>query len=468
MKMAANKQFGTKETIQKLLRYEEIMFNTIEYADNHSGSIPESQFYAYVVGLQQSLSSDLAKEVALVFDVENLMQARIINDRRSINGSTKLIFNADVLGVFRLCKVSLHRPLTKISLNAAMTPLWSLVNQVKKGLLSTTPGTDDYNEWVDDLTIRVSDILGKIKSNVIKLQNMGQEFESMANASNKSASEIDIKKERYAIAAKICSREIEPLSVFLKKGVRYQDGDGIFLTLEFFRRLFTTNKDRNNRDIILSYELQYLDLFLPIKQVADQVSIYLQKTEKSLLEYNAIEKAYSVLLASFDKTLSSHMGKKFIDLNELGELSTGMIIPQLNKLTPFRVEKSPSFLDVVYNELAVRTQIYAPENSDVIILSESICKKAAQKIHHAQVLSKWTDTFDWPMNVDFIEVAHNEIMNNIPGFKVTDLFEIQAKLIHSPQFDIALTNQLKTIHDDTDDFKYRVRHLIAPISKKDM
>lgn len=217
MKMAANKQFGTKETIQKLLRYEEIMFNTIEYADNHSGSIPESQFYAYVVGLQQSLSSDLAKEVALVFDVENLMQARIINDRRSINGSTKLIFNADVLGVFRLCKVSLHRPLTKISLNAAMTPLWSLVNQVKKGLLSTTPGTDDYNEWVDDLTIRVSDILGKIKSNVIKLQNMGQEFESMANASNKSASEIDIKKERYAIAAKICSREIEPLSVFLKK-----------------------------------------------------------------------------------------------------------------------------------------------------------------------------------------------------------------------------------------------------------
>ncbi|MBF4265270.1 hypothetical protein EAY73_26030, partial [Vibrio anguillarum] len=127
-------------------------------------------------------SDEQANEVSLVFDVDNLLQARIINDRRNVDGVTKLLFNTSVFEVFRLCRVSLYRPLTKVSLNAAMTPLWSLMRQVKRGKLSTTPGTDDYLEWVDDLVYRISDLLGKIRANIAKLQNVGVEFEKSAIA----------------------------------------------------------------------------------------------------------------------------------------------------------------------------------------------------------------------------------------------------------------------------------------------
>ncbi|WP_214655429.1 hypothetical protein, partial [Vibrio anguillarum] len=77
------------------------------------------------------------------------------------------------------------------------------------------------------------------------------------------------------MAAKLYQREIDPLKVFLDKHTRYEEGDGIFLTLEYFRSFFHTVNDTSRAYLMLSYEVQYLDLFSPIKQVANQVSIYL-------------------------------------------------------------------------------------------------------------------------------------------------------------------------------------------------
>ncbi|MDN3436250.1 hypothetical protein QMA03_17885 [Pseudoalteromonas sp. APC 3356] len=456
-----NKQFSTLETLQRLLRYREVMFKAIEFADiNHAGAIPETVFYSFVIALKEQLPNEQANEVSLLFNIDNLLQARIINDRRNVDGVTKLLFNTSVFEVFRLCRVSLYRPLTKVSLNAAMTPLWSLMRQVQRGKLSTILGTDDYLEWVDDLVYRVSDLLGKIRANIAKLQNVGIEFEKAATADPQGFSQLDVKRESFNMAAKLYQREIDPLKLFLDKHTRYEEGDGIFLTLEYFRSFFNTVNDTSRAYLMLSYEVQYLDLFSPIKQVANQVSIYLQKTEQSLHEHSAIDHAYSVLLGAYEKTLGSDLRNKFIDISDLKPLGMSIQCPTLYRIAPFRTEKSPSFLNVAFNELAARVQNYAPDNSEKVLLSESISKEAAQKLQYSQRLARWVDNFDWPLNTDFLALAYKELNQKWPDFKLADLFEIQSRVINSTKYQLELKNQYQKLVDDTYEVQYRVRHLV--------
>src|SRR3990167_2030528 len=298
------KRFNTVETLLRLLRYRDVMFNVIEATDRHHGNaIPETEFVRYVAEYQQRVSKEVSTDIALVFDCDNLLQAKVLNDRKSAGGTTKLWFNTSVIDIFRLCKISLYRPLTRISLNASMTPIWSIASEIKARQLSITPSTDEYNDWTDEVNHRVTELLGKIRANISKLERIGEQFEKTLK--NESQEEnIDISKAKYHQAARLYKREIEPLSVFLDKDTRYEQGDGIFLTLEKFKTLFGSFGDLESQSLMLRYQLQYLDLFKPVKKVADHVSIYLQKTKASIIEHNAIENAIGIIRQAYDKTLS--------------------------------------------------------------------------------------------------------------------------------------------------------------------
>lgn len=465
-----NKHFNTIETLQRLLRYREVMFRVIEHIDIHNeGAIPETQFYSYIVEMQHSASKDQANEVAMVFDVENLIQARIINDRRTIDGTTKILFNNNVIEIFRLCKVSLYRPLTKVSLNSAMSPLWSLTKQSKNNTLHHVPGSDDYQEWVSDLIYRVSDLLGKIRTNIAKLENVGQEFEQRARADSDSGSLLEVKRESYQLASKLYRREIEPLKTFLDKHARYEEGDGIIITLDYFYTLFVNVKDEERAELMNSYLVQYLELFTPIKRVADQVSVYLQTTQQTLNEYSAIERAYSVVLQAYEKTLSGDMRNKFIDISNLRPLYDDKTqIPSLPRIKPFRFDKEPAFLDVIFNTLAERVQSFSPEQSDEILLAETITKKAAKQLLHSKKLARWADGFEWPYHVDFMSAAHSVLSEDFENYKLADLFEVQSRLIHSPKYDIKLMNDYQIIKDSKYELQYRVRHIVNLNEQEEM
>lgn len=115
------KKFSTVETLQRLLKYRDIMFSVIEETDRQQGSgIAESDFLRFVSEYQNHVAPDVVKEIFLTFDIQNLQQAKILNDRKIVSGVTKLWFNTSVMEIFRLCKISLYRPLTGIALNNAM------------------------------------------------------------------------------------------------------------------------------------------------------------------------------------------------------------------------------------------------------------------------------------------------------------------------------------------------------------
>jgi hypothetical protein len=460
MQVIISKKFSTVETLLLLLRYREIMFNVIEAADRHNGNaIPETEFVKFVVKYQHGVSKEIATQIGLVFDFDNLLQAKVLNDRKAAGGCTKLWFNTSVIDIFRLCKISLYRPLTRVSLNASMTPIWSIATQISAFQLSITPGTDEYNDWTDEVNHRVTELLGKIRANISKLERIGEKFENRVQ--NKHQEEyIEISKEKYHQASRLYKREIEPLTVFLDKDTRYERGDGIFLTLEKFMQLFGTFGDVESQSLMLRYQLQYLDLFEPVKKVADSVSVYLQKTKTSIIEHNAVEKAFSIIRKAYDKTLGSDQRNKYINHHDLVSLGAIHLISPMGRLSPFRIEKNPAFLNNVFNELASRSTNVNREGNENLIFEENISRDKAKQLRHSMRLTRWIDDFIWPLNKDYIAIAYEALRENLADFSIPDLIEIGSKIHTSERYQVSLSNEFETIENETHKLFYRVRYLV--------
>ena len=458
MNQQITKRFSTVETVLGLLKHREVMFKVIEAADKYrGGAIPESEFLRNVAEYQKTKSRDVANEIGLIFDCGNLLQANILNDKKSASGVTKLWFNSSVIDVFRLCKISLYRPLTKISLNASMTPIWSIIKEVTDGGLSITPGTEEYADWVGEISLRITELYGKIKANISKLEKTGDAFEHDVTQES-----LEISTAKFQQASKLYRREIEPLSTFLAKDTIYEQGDGIVRTLETLMQLFVSFEDIQTQELMNRFQVQYLDLFKPIKDVANNVSVYLRKTKSAISEYNALESAFGILRKAYEHTLSSDKRNKYINFRDLTDLQSPHPLDSIKRLTTFRLEKNVSFLNNVFNELATRSAALPSSDNEEFIFEETISTIKARQIKHSLKLNNWVEQFDWSMDEDFIERAYGELNSTWAMFSIPDLLEISGKLHSSKRFGISLTNEFKTIEDDTHKFNYRVR-LLEPL-----
>lgn len=451
------KQFSTVETLQRLLKYRDIMFSIIEETDRQQGSgIAESDFLRFVAEYQNQAGLEAAKEIGLTFDYRNLKQSKILNDRTSANGVTKLWFNTSVLEIFRLCKISLYRPLTGIALNNSMQSIWAMASKIDAKLLTIIPGTDEYFDWTDEINHSVSELLGRINANISKLERVGEQF---ARDIENSYINIDITKAKYKHAARLYQREIEPLSIFLNKDTQYEEGPGIIRTLEKFKRLFKSFNDSESESSMLRYQLQYLDLFEPVKRVADNINIYLKKTKTSIEEHNAIERAFTILRAAYENTLSGDQRTKYISISDLQSLGPVHRIASLGRLPSFKLEKSPAFLNNAFDELTERSLYRSTHEEDILPFEESISRKRAEEMKHSIKLNQWVKIFDWPLGVDYLKVAHDILRQELEDFKIPDLLEVGSQLHTCGKYRIILLNDFCILEDSKHELRYRVRHL---------
>ncbi|MFT5725685.1 MAG: hypothetical protein ACI9JN_002812 [Bacteroidia bacterium] len=465
--MATNitKRFSTIETVLGLMRFRDIMFRVIEAADNHRGNaIPEIEYLRFVAEYQSGQSKEIVSEIALLFDCENLLQSKILNDKKSAGGVTKLWFNTSIIDVFRLCKISLYRPLTRISLNASMTPIWSIVKDIEKQKISITPGTEEYDDWTGEVCHRTTELLGKISANISKLERVGEMFEKELQKEGNEQS-LEITKVKFQEATRLYRREIVPLSDFLDKNTRYEQGDGIIITLEKLQALFRSFGDLESQGLMVRYQLQYLDMFKPIKNVADNVSVYLRKTKAAIVEHNAIESAFTVLRQAYEKTLSGDKRNKYINVGDLSPLGECHPIKSISRTPSFRVEKTPAFLNNVFNELASRNTKLNESVEKTFLFEENISRGRANKLKHSIKLSKWVESYEWPYGTDYLIVAQATLQADWPEFTIPDLLEIGSKLHTSNRYQVILTNEFKTIEDEKFKLRYRSRYLI-PNQKK--
>lgn len=454
------KQFGCVETIQKLLVYRDVLFDVIRYMDvNRTSSIPEFEFQKYVLRMPASSIKEVAKELLAVFDIENLKQSRILTDQKMLDGHSVIMFNPHVIGLFRLCETSLIRSLNVQALNNAMSPIWAMMKSHTEGKLSLVKGSEDYKEWTDELINHLSDLIGRIKSNIDKLQNMSMLIEQQACSSTEITRQFELKKEIFKRASSIYRREIKPLVTFLGRHANYDQGSGITKCLELFASIFKSIDDSVLADMMLTYHVQFCDMHTPIKQIADEISVFLKKSREALIEQSGIEKAFADIEAAYQQTLSTDMRNKYIDLRKLKQLSMPTRLPAINKPMSLRIDKEPSYLNNVFIEIEQRAHRSNEFLDGEILLSELIDRKNVLEIQHSLAVHKWSKNHHWPLEEDCLQIALNEVSKHVPDFKMPDLLEVLSSLQSDPRFKILVTNEFKTVSDNEYKINYRVRQL---------
>lgn len=443
------------------------MFQLIRQIDkNTEQAVVKSDFYRIISEYQQGLNRDDQKTIGLVFDCDNMLQAKILNDRRVTNGITKLWFSTAIIDVFRLCEISLFRPLTSISLKSSMAPLWSIQEEFDSKQLSVTPGTADYKEWTSEIIHRVAELIGTIRVNIAKLQRVGDIFEKEVVSEYSQANSMELIREKYKQANHLYEREIKPLSIFLNQDTRYEHGDGIYYILGRFYSTFDAIGDVDSASLMNAYQIQCLDLFEPIKRVSIHVTTFLQKTSTAIAEHSSIEKAYNVLRSAYENTLSSDQRNKFIKMENLRELGLRHQMHGVTRISPMRLERTPAFINVVLNELLSRTHVTQfNEHGDVF--DEVVNLSNRMRLVYQEKLETWISNYQWPLNQDFIVPIVQALKTEVEGFSLPDIFIVVARVIKNAAFTVESAGMFNEIEDDDYKVRYKVRHITGIADKQE-
>lgn len=337
-----------------------------------------------------------------------------------------------------------------------MTPLWSVLKEIESQQISVTPGTEGYQDWLGEINHRITELLGNIKANISKLQQAGDIFQK-----EEKSTSITVTQQMYQEAAKLYRREVEPLRIFLNKSTRYEQGDGIYLTLESFAKLFSRFGDTESQSIINSFQIQYLELFEPIKKVSDNISVYLRKTKNAIVEHNAIQSAFEIIRNAYKTTLSHNKRNKYINYRELRELGASKSLTSISRISPCKLDKSPSYLNTVFNELAHRNSSQLNDSDERYLFEESVDSTTSKKIRHTLKLNAWISNLTWPLEKDYIRFAYNRLSAEWEEFSIPDLLEINSKLHTSPDYSVKLTSEYNVIENDKHRYEYRVRLLTS-------
>ncbi|MBB1441404.1 hypothetical protein H5202_22845, partial [Shewanella sp. SG41-4] len=83
-------------------------------------------------------------------------------------------------------------------------------------------------------------------------------------------------------------------------------------------------------------------------------------------------------------------------------------------------------------------------------------------------VNQWVASFDWPMNQDYIAVAYDILCKDFENFKLADLIEVGSKLSASGLYKIEVSNEFKTLENDTHTLRYRVRRITQQNTLKEV
>lgn len=436
------------------------MFQVIRHiSDSQDKAIAKSSFFQLVNEHKQGYGIDDQKTINLVFDCENLLSAKILDDIRVTNGVTKLWFTTSIIVVFSLCEISLYRPLTSTSLKASMSPLWGIQKEFNQKKLSVTPGTDDYNEWTSEIIHRIAEIFGTIRANISKLERAGMLFEKEVLIDDIHEKSVDLIREQYKQANRLYEREIKPLTIFLDQHTRYEFGDGIYTILANFYNAFDSIGDSSSASLMNAYQIQCLDLFTPIANVATTVNTYLQKTRTAIKEHNAIERAYATLRAAYENTLSADQRNRFIKKENLKELALRHPIHGVTRISPMRLERSQAFIHVLNNELSARQAGISPNSILTEEFDEKIDYKKRKLMEYQERLDSWICEHEWPFHIDFILHAKKELEKEFSEFTLPDLFTVIERIVKNKDFNVTSIGEFNYIEDEHYKIKYKVRYI---------
>ena len=297
-----SKRFNTLETMRILLNHPQVMLDCIQNMDDRKERyIRESALIISVRRYIAPLEQDTQRRLKAVFKTENLFQSQVVADIEKKNGDKLLLFQDEVLNIFRLCNASLQQDITDTKLRSRLDSLRSVANRLEAAsFLMSDP---DFTELRDDLLEQLSSLLGLVRKNVSAMQNWSSKLEDLSAQSSKSPEYfLSFRQELFEKVSLIYERHIKPTWTFVNPNLRLAEGLNLFAVLNECKQRFETYGFHDIADQIFRFSMSFTNIYKPVTAVSKEVERFLRKSRKGMLESNTMEHFYQQLRTDYGQT----------------------------------------------------------------------------------------------------------------------------------------------------------------------
>ena len=463
------KRFNTIETLRVMLAHPDIMFDSIQTMDDlNSRFIRETDFIRRIRDYMTNLSDEDRNRVQVAFKTNNLLRNQVIADIAKHDGERLLVFQDEVLNLFRLCEASLHQELTDSRLKSHLDSLRSVCIRLESASFSDLD--PDYTEQRDDLLKQLSDLLGVLRKNVSSIESLNQQLEKIsAKASYNEQHFARFRQEMFNNISQVYERHIKPVLAFLNDKARLSDGPNLFKVLHEVQSLFERRNHPNIADQIFLFSMSFTSVYKPMSRISAEVERFLRKTRQGILESNAMESSYQLLLSKYEETTTSNMRKKFIAKSYAQE--SGYVVGLKRRPRPqtYRFSDSKSYLDNFFSEIELRLDDMTRLKS---ILPESGLYQregnADERMRRAKLLFQFIDGMRFRPTQDLLAAMHQRLISGFGEYEIHDLLSSLIRISQrfqgkDSELIINTTNRRRYLQLDDKAFYYRVRMLSRTI-----
>jgi hypothetical protein len=266
-----SKRFNTLETMRILLNHPQVMLDCIQNMDDKKERyIRESALIIGVRNYIAHLGQDDQRRLKTVFKIENLFQSQVVADIEKKDGDKLLLFQDEVLNIFRLCNASLQQDITDTKLRSRLDSLRSVSSRLEaSSFLMSDP---DFTELRDDLLEQLSSLLGLVRKNVSAMQNWTSKLEALSAQSSKSPEHfLSFRKDLFESVTLIYERHIKPTWTFVNPNLRLAEGLNLFAVLNECKQRFEVYGFHDIADQIFRFSMSFTNVYKPVTVVSKEV-----------------------------------------------------------------------------------------------------------------------------------------------------------------------------------------------------
>jgi hypothetical protein len=460
-----SKRFSTLDTTRLLFEHPKILFRVIERMDrNESRYIRESDLVAEVMDYTSALGKADRSRVRWAMSTDNLFRSGLVIDIVKAEGERRLVFQDALINLMRACNASLYQELTDARLRGHLVTLRDVRDRLETS--SFSDADPDYTELRDDLNERVSQLIGLMRQNVLRMQTISTQLADLSgDASRAPEKYLEFRQSLFEQIVTLYERHIKPTLVFLNPDTRLPDGSNLFETLEAMVRLLESAGDHNLADQLFRSSISLNALYKPIQAVAQEVEHFLRKTRRGMTQYNAMEHFYGKLRELKDETETLNLRRKWLEGGGFAR-STGFLLGLRAQQRPkhYAFGNSSSYYQLLFSELELRLNDLKRQ-AEVPVLQEveGSGQHSRLDVERINQLYEWLETLELRPTADLVRELHGRLDGFIPGYRFPDLLAALNRLLNSPPegMHVITTNRFRVLETSSanDQFVYRRRRL---------
>lgn len=460
-----SKRFSTLDTTRLLFEHPKILFRMIERMDrNEARYIRESDLVAEVMDYTRTLGKADRDRVRLALNTDNLFRSGLVIDITKADGERRLVFQDALINLMRACNASLYQELTDARLRGHLVTLRDVRNRLETSSFSDADA--DYTELRDDLNERVSQLIGLLRQNVLRMQTISAQLADLSGDASRAPEKFpEFRQNLFEQIVTLYERHIKPTLVFLNPDTRLPDGSNLFETLEAMVRLLENHGDHSLADQLFRSSISLNALYKPIQAVAQEVEHFLRKTRQGMVQYNAMEHFYGRLQALKSETETLSLKRKWLEGGDFAR-STGFLVGLRARQRPkhYAFGNSSSYYQLLFSELELRlNDLRRKDEVPLLQQVDGSGRHTRIDVQRINQLYQWLETLELRPTTDLVRELHGRLDGFIPGYRFPDLLAALNKLVNSPPagLQVVTTNRFRILDPSShsEQFVYRKRRL---------